>query len=141
MSAFGTSNKEYSDLHLRSFLDSTICSLSNGKLASQNLHTLWCLEKNKHLTTCPIFQSTLTLPIIDFSSIDTNISGPFPTAKLHEAVNLKVENIANKQTLIDLIIKDFIPNFDKSKQDKDHRQILIIILNQLFSIIVKQQHL
>ncbi|CAJ0633856.1 178_t:CDS:2 [Entrophospora sp. SA101] len=47
------------------------------------------IEKNKHLTTCPIFQSTLTLPIIDFSSIDTNISGPFPTAKLHEAVNLK----------------------------------------------------
>nr|CAG8433120.1 647_t:CDS:2 [Entrophospora candida] len=96
-------------------------------------------EKNKHKITCPIFQSTLTLPTIDFSSIDANI----PTAKLHEAVNLAVERIdfklysshnkqkitgflfhANKQILINLIIKDFIPSFDKSNQDQDHRQIL-----------------
>lgn len=107
-------------------------------------------EKIKHKTTCPIFQSTLTLPTIDFSSIDTNISEPFPTAKLHEAVNLAVEKIdfklysshnkqkitnflfhTNKQILIDLIIKDFIPGFDKSNQDQDHRQILVDHLKSL----------
>jgi hypothetical protein len=101
------------------------------------------LEKNEHLTTCPIFQSTLILPAINFSSIDTKISEPFPTAKLHEAVNLAVESIdfnlysshnkqkitdflfhSNKKILIDLIIKDFIPNFDSNNQDQDHRQIL-----------------
>ncbi|CAJ0638996.1 1836_t:CDS:2 [Entrophospora sp. SA101] len=108
------------------------------------------LEKNKHKTTCPIFQSTLTLPTIDLSSIDTNISEPFPTAKLHEAVNLAVERIdfnlysshnkqkitgflfhVNKQILINLIIKDFIPSFDKSNQDQDHRQILDVHLKSL----------
>jgi hypothetical protein len=85
----------------------------------------------------------LTLPTIDFSDINTNISEPFPTAKLHEAVDLAVKSIdfnlysshnkqkitdflfhTNKPILIDLIIKDFIPNFDNDNQDQDHRQIL-----------------
>ncbi|CAJ0645216.1 8929_t:CDS:2 [Entrophospora sp. SA101] len=105
------------------------------------------IQAQKKISTrqhaCPIFQSTLTLPTIDFSSIDTNISELYPTAKLHEAVNLAVERIdfklysshnkqkitdflfhTNKQILIVLIIKDFIPGFDKSNQDQDHRQIL-----------------
>jgi hypothetical protein len=98
------------------------------------------VRKTEHKNTCPTFQSTLTLPTIDFSNFNTNISEPFPTAKLHEAVNLAVESIdfdlyffhdkqkirsllfhTNKRILIDNIIKDFIPNFD---QDQDHRQTL-----------------
>src|SRR6185295_11016336 len=46
------------------------------------------LKKTEHKTTCPTFQSTLILPTIDFSNINVNISEPFPTAKLHEAVIL-----------------------------------------------------
>ncbi|CAJ0643730.1 13720_t:CDS:2, partial [Entrophospora sp. SA101] len=77
---------------------------------------------NNHLKNFPSLKLAHTVVI------DTNISEPFPTAKLHEAVNLAVERIdfnlysshnkqkitgflfhVNKQILINLIIKDFIP--------------------------------
>lgn len=98
------------------------------------------MKKTEHGNTCPIFQSTLILPTIDFSSINTNLSEPFPTTKLREAVNLAVGSIdfnlysshnkqkitdllfhTNKRILIDSILKDFIPNFD---HDQDYREIL-----------------
>ena len=101
------------------------------------------LGKNEHVTTCPVFQSTLILPTIDFSNINTNISEPFPTAKLREAVNLAVESIdfekysshnkqritdllfhINKRVLINIIIKNFIPEFDSNNQDQDYRQLI-----------------
>ncbi|CAJ0630355.1 4986_t:CDS:2 [Entrophospora sp. SA101] len=92
---------------------------------------------NNHLKNFPSLKLAHTVVI------DTNITEPFPTAKLDEAVNLAVERIdfnlysshnkqkitgflfhVNKQILINLIIKDFIPSFDKSNQVQDHRQIL-----------------
>jgi hypothetical protein len=101
------------------------------------------LKKDMHLTKCPIFQSTLILPTIDLSNIITDISEPFPNAKLREAISLAIENIdfklyfthnkqkiidllfhTNKHTLIDSIIQNFIPSFDNNNQDQDHRQIL-----------------
>src|SRR5207247_10394226 len=65
------------------------------------------------------------------------------TAKLREAVNLAVESIdfekysshnkqritdllfhINKRVLINIIIKNFIPEFDSNNQDQDYRQLI-----------------